>query len=254
VGLIPSLLAEQTSKRSGRIMDQPVLQLEQVTMQFDEGGTSSRRVLDGVDLELAAGTSLALVGRSGSGKSTLLHLAAGIMVPSAGRVYLDAQEISSLNEARRTELRSRYLGLVFQFFHLLPHLSVGENVALPGWVAGAPHDRTSQRVEVLLERVGLADRRRDRVGKLSGGEMQRVAICRALLLRPRLVLADEPTGSLDDSTGRMIMDLLLEMVAAEGGSLLFVTHSHELAGTADRVLNLHDGRLEAVTAGSDGQP
>ena len=227
-------------------MNTTVLELCKVTMEYGQGEAGPRRVLDGVDLHLGEQRSLALVGRSGSGKSTLLHLAAGIMVPTAGSVHLGGREISGLGEGERTALRSRYLGLVFQFFHLLPHLTVGENVALPGWVAGFPHGETSRRAAHLLERVGLADRARDRVGKLSGGEMQRVAICRALLLRPRLVLADEPTGSLDDATGRLIMDLLLEMVLADGGSLLFVTHSSELAATAHQALRLHDGRLEAA--------
>ena len=230
-------------------MSPPVLQMQQVTMQYDLGETLSRRVLDRVDLALDPGQSLALVGRSGSGKSTLLHLAAGILVPSSGRVQLAGHELSALGEAKRTALRSRHLGLVFQFFHLLPHLSVGENVALPGWVAGAPHRETARRAAELLERVGLADRAGDRVGKLSGGEMQRVAICRALLLRPQLVLADEPTGSLDDTTGRLIMDLLQDLVLSEGGALLFVTHSRELARTADRTLRLHDGRLETTGSG-----
>jgi ABC-type lipoprotein export system ATPase subunit len=136
------------------------------------------------------------------------------------------------------------VGLVFQFFHLLPHLSVSENVALPGWVAGRPGAEVSRRAVELLERVDLSDRAGDPVALLSGGEMQRVAICRALLLRPDLVLADEPTGSLDDQTGRQVMDLLLEMVAAEGGTLLYVTHSRELAAMAGRSWRLHDGKLE----------
>ena len=125
---------------------------------------------------------MALVGRSGSGKSTLLHLAAGILVPTEGSVFLAGNELSSLNEQGRTDLRSRYLGLVFQFFHLLPHLSVIENVSLPGWVAGTDNKIASARAQELLSRVGLADRATDAVGKLSGGEMQRVALCRALLL------------------------------------------------------------------------
>ncbi len=234
-------------------MDTTVLELRRVTMEYGQGEAGPRRVLDGVDLSLSRGRSLALVGRSGSGKSTLLHLAAGILVPSKGTVHLAGQEISALSEARRTALRSTHLGLVFQFFHLLPHLTVGENVALPGWVAGRPHAGISQRAVQLLDRVGLADRAADRVGKLSGGEMQRVAICRALLLKPQLVLADEPTGSLDDATGRLIMDLLRDLVLGEGGSLLFVTHSRELAATADEIHTLHDGCLAGMPGG-EGSP
>nr|MEE4268927.1 ABC transporter ATP-binding protein [Candidatus Krumholzibacteria bacterium] len=225
-------------------MKTPVLSFDNIGMQYGQAGQPTRRVLDQVSFDLPPGRNVALVGRSGSGKSTLLHLAAGVLVPSTGTVHLAGQPLSSLSEQGRTSLRSRYLGLVFQFFHLLPHLTVGENVALPGWVAGTPAAENSHRSADLLARVGLADRADDPVGKLSGGEMQRVAICRALLLKPRLVLADEPTGSLDDETGRMIMDLLLEMIAAEEGSLLFVTHSRELARAADEVWELHDGKLD----------
>jgi ABC-type lipoprotein export system ATPase subunit len=225
-------------------MSSPVLEFQHVTMQY---GTDKarRQVLTDVSFQLKQGSTVALVGRSGSGKSTLLHLAAGILVPTEGSVLLAGNELSSLNEQGRTDLRSRYLGLVFQFFHLLPHLSVIENVSLPGWVAGTDNKIASARAQELLSRVGLADRATDAVGKLSGGEMQRVALCRALLLRPKLILADEPTGSLDDTTGRQIMDLLMEMVLAEGGSLLYVTHSRELARAADLVWELHDGILQA---------
>ena len=225
-------------------MSSPVLDFRNVTMQYGADKTQRRQVLTDVSFKLKPGSTVALVGRSGSGKSTLLHLAAGILVPTSGSVLLAGNELSSLNEQGRTDLRSRYLGLVFQFFHLLPHLSVIENVSLPGWVAGTDNKIASARAQELLSRVGLADRATDAVGKLSGGEMQRVALSRALLLRPKLILADEPTGSLDDTTGRQIMDLLMEMVLAEGGSLLYVTHSKELAQTADLLWELHDGILQ----------
>lgn len=224
-------------------MNHPVLRFIDINKNFGEGSTALRQVLSGVSFELPARQSVALVGRSGSGKSTLLHLAAGILIPTTGTVQIDGHDLSSLNEQGRTQLRSRFLGLVFQFFHLLPHLSVAENVALPGWVAGKNHGIIQGRAIELLGRVGLADRSDDPVGKLSGGEMQRVAICRALLLSPKLVLADEPTGSLDDATGGQIMDLLLEMVHSEGGSLLYVTHSRELAQRADLIWEIHDGKL-----------
>jgi putative ABC transport system ATP-binding protein len=213
-------------------------------MHYTAGDAPCRQVLDGVSFALQPGQTLSLKGRSGSGKSTLLHLAAGISTPTAGTIHLAGHDLSSGSEQNRTRLRSRYVGLVYQFFHLLPHLSVGENVALPGWVAGRDNRQTNERVGQLLDRVELLDRIDDPVARLSGGEMQRVAICRALLLAPRLVLADEPTGSLDDQTGRQVMDLLMEMVRAEGGSLLYVTHSSELATAADLVWRLHDGRLE----------
>jgi ABC-type lipoprotein export system ATPase subunit len=221
-----------------------ILRFDHVSMIFAEAGRTGRRVLQDVSFTLPPGEAIALEGRSGSGKSTLLHLAAGIAVPTEGRVILVDLDLTAASEAERTALRGRHVGLVFQFFHLLPHLSVRENVALPAWVAGergAPVDRRSM---ALLDRVGLADRAPEPVARLSGGEMQRVAICRALLRSPRLVLADEPTGSLDDTTGRQVMDLLLELVRDEGGTLLYVTHSRELTGLADRTWRLHDGILE----------
>lgn len=221
-----------------------VLEFRNITMRFGVGDHLGRVVLDDVSFGLEKGETVALVGRSGSGKSTLLHLAAGIAVPTSGSVHLAGHDLSRAGERERTALRGHGVGLVFQFFHLLPHLSVRENVSLPGWVAGRPETEVRTRAEQLLERVGLVDRAADPVARLSGGEMQRVAICRALLLSPGLVLADEPTGSLDDLTGRQVMDLLLELVAAEGGSLLYVTHSRELAAMAGKTWRLHDGRLE----------
>lgn len=224
-------------------MDSPfVLQFQQVGMRFEEGG---REVLRGVDLSLAAGAAVSLVGRSGSGKSTLLHLAAGIAVPTSGRLLLMGRDLGAASERERTLRRREAVGLVFQFFHLLPHLSVAENVALPGWIAGVAGPRVDARAAELLGRVGLADRAGDPVGRLSGGEMQRVALCRALLRQPPLVLADEPTGSLDDTAGSEVMDLLLGLVRDEGASLLYVTHSRELAARADRTWRLAAGRIQA---------
>ncbi len=223
-----------------------VLRLEGVAMTFAGGDGPDRTVLDGVDLTLAAGDSLALVGRSGSGKSTLLHLAAGISVPTRGRVLIQGRDVAGLDEGERSRLRRRSVGLVFQFFHLLPHLDVAENVALPGWIAGVPRRDLTPRVNELLEQVHLADRRHDPVGLLSGGEQQRVAICRALVNRPALLLADEPTGSLDDRTGRGILDMLLAMTTEAGCALLLVTHSREVAAAAGRRLGLHDGHLVPV--------
>lgn len=217
-------------------------------MTFATADRTGRRVLQDVDFRLGAGEAVALEGRSGSGKSTLLHLAAGISVPTSGQVLLDGRDLGAATEAERTQWRGKDVGMVFQFFHLLPHLSVLENVALPGWVAGQRGPDIEARATALLDRVGLADRVADPVAKLSGGEMQRVAICRALLRSPRLVLADEPTGSLDDTTGRQVMDLLLELVRAENGTLLFVTHSRDLAALADRAWRLHDGLLEIGAA------
>jgi len=225
-------------------MSEPLLEFSNVTMSYPAGETASRTVLRQVSFALTPSRSVALVGRSGSGKSTLLHLAAGISTPTAGDITLYGHNLATCSEQQRTRLRGRYVGLVFQFFHLLPHLSVGENIALPGWVAGQGRAELEHRSLDLLARVGMSDRRHDPVAKLSGGEMQRVAICRALLRSPGLILADEPTGSLDDTSGRQVMNLLYNMVREEQGTLLFVTHSRELASSADEVWQLHNGVLE----------
>jgi len=186
---------------------------------------------------------VAIVGRSGSGKSTLLHLAAGIDLPTEGAVVVEGRELGRLSDRTRTLLRRDGIGLVFQFFHLLPHLSVRDNVALPELIAGGRPAAFEPRVATLLGRVGLADRAGDPVSKLSGGEMQRVAICRALLRRPRLLLADEPTGNLDDASGREVMALMLSLAAEEGSTLVYVTHSREFAALADETWALQSGML-----------
>lgn len=222
----------------------PILEFRAVAKSFSSSGGAPREIFHSLDLTLAAGETLAIIGRSGSGKSTLLHLAAGIERPTAGEILAGGRSLAAMNEVERTFYRREMTGLVFQFFHLLPWLSVAENVALPEMIAGGRPGAYEPRVRSLLERVGLADRWSDPAQKLSGGEMQRVAICRALLRRPRLLLADEPTGNLDDQTSAVVMDLLLAMAAEAGSALVIVTHSAEVAALADRVLRLHGGRLE----------
>jgi ABC-type lipoprotein export system ATPase subunit len=204
----------------------------------------ARRALSHVSFEVPTGRRVAVVGRSGSGKSTLLHLAAGIDLPTAGQVLVDGADLATLTDAARTRLRRDRIGLVFQFFHLLPHLSVFDNVALPEWIAGGRPAGIDARVRELLARVGLGERAADPVDTLSGGEMQRVAICRALVRRPRLLLADEPTGNLDDASGRSVMALMLELAAEQGHTLVYVTHSRELALLADETWRLASGVLE----------
>ncbi len=227
------------------------LEFQSVSKIYPQPGRNGRFALpDGryalrdVSFAVPQGATVAVVGRSGSGKSTLLNLAGGIDLPSSGRVLLDGEDLALPGDRRRTLLRREKIGFVFQFFHLLPHLSVADNVALPEWIAGRGTANVRRRIAGLLERVGLADRLADPVQKLSGGEMQRVAICRALLRQPRLLLADEPTGSLDDENGRLVMDLLLELAREEGSTLLFVTHSRELSRLADEIWQLQSGRLE----------
>lgn len=221
-----------------------MLSFRQVHRHYPLPDAAPRRVLRGVSLDLDAGDSLALVGRSGSGKSTILHLAAGIDLPTDGKVMLAGHDLASLSDHRRSLLRREHVGLVFQFFHLLPHLNVLDNVCLPGWVAGDPHGQVRGRATELLGMVDLDDRAGDRAGRLSGGEMQRVALCRALLRRPPLVLADEPTGNLDEAAGGQVMDLLLGLCVREGAALLYVTHSREQASRAGRMLRMRDGLLE----------
>lgn len=173
-----------------------------------------------------------------------MHLAAGIDEPTRGSVFLSDRELSRLSDRARTLERRNRVGLVFQFFHLLPHLSVLENVGLPARIASDPDRVWKPRAGELLGRVGLADRAADAVGQLSGGEMQRVALCRALLRRPSLVLADEPTGNLDDENGRLVMDLLLGLARDEGAALVYVTHSEDLAALADERRHLVSGAWE----------
>ncbi len=227
-------------------MASPILQFERVVRSYDDHRRRSRVVLRDVTFALAPGSVTAVVGRSGSGKTTLLNLAAGLDVPDAGRVVVAGHDLSRLDDRDRTLLRRGTIGFVFQFFHLLPHLSVLENVLLPGWIAGDDEAVSRRRAHDLLAAVDLADRVGEPVDRLSGGEQQRVAICRALLRRPRLLLADEPTGSLDDATGRLVLDLLLSLSRREGSSLLLVTHSDEVAVRADAVWPLRDGVLETT--------
>jgi putative ABC transport system ATP-binding protein len=225
-------------------MATPALELRNVTRVFGSPDGGGRAALNGVSLVVPAGRTIAIVGRSGSGKSTLLHLAAGIDQPTTGTVLVDGRDLRTMSDAERTHLRRDTVGLVFQFFHLLPHLSVRDNVSLPAWIAGVPQSKSGPRVDELLRAVGLADRAGEPVQRLSGGEMQRIAICRALLARPRLLLADEPTGNLDDTGSQMVMQLLLDLVRAEGSALVLVTHSREIAALADETRTLHSGLLE----------
>jgi len=225
-------------------MQSPVLEFRDVVREYRTGGGAVLRALRGVSGTVEAGQAVAVTGRSGSGKSTLIHLAAGIDAPDAGEVLVTGRALGPLSDAERTRLRRDAVGLVFQFFHLLPHLSALENVLVPALVAGDPIPAAEARARALLERVGLGGRERDAVGKFSGGELQRVALCRALLRRPPLLLADEPTGNLDEENGERVMEVLLGVAREERAALLYVTHSRELAARADAVWTLHSGVRE----------
>ena len=218
-----------------------LLSLDAVSKRFHRG-REEVVALDEVDLELDEGEFLALVGPSGSGKSTLLHLAGGLDQPDSGRIELDGRDLATLSTGDRAQLRRRQVGFVFQFFHLIPTLTVAENVELPLLLDGARN--SDGRVAEVLGRVGLADRAAHFPGELSGGEMQRAAIARALVSKPRLILADEPTGNLDSATGTEVLDLLCAQVTGAGAALLMVTHDAGAAGRAARVLHLKDGRIE----------
>ena len=209
-----------------------------------EGG--DRYALRDISFDLMPGRRVAVVGRSGSGKSTLLHLAAGIDLPSKGEIWIEGRNLADLSERDRALLRRDGVGLVFQFFHLLSHLSVAANIGLPELVAGGHPSQFNSRVQELLERVDLADRGKDPIHQLSGGEMQRVAICRALLRRPRLLLADEPTGNLDDDNSHQVLQLMLSLAEEEGSTLIYATHSRELASLADHRWRLHSGIMEPL--------
>jgi ABC-type lipoprotein export system ATPase subunit len=221
-----------------------LLSFNKVSKFFHQASGDTLWALRGVHLEVRDGSRVAVMGRSGSGKSTFLHLAAGIDVPSEGVIRFGDRNLADLTERERTLQRREKIGLVFQFFHLLPHLTVWENVVLPAWIAGDAHKKSESRARELLERVELENRAQDAAQMLSGGEMQRVALCRALLRRPQLILADEPTGNLDDANSAIVMDLLVQLVREEGSTLVFVTHSSELAALADEVWRLHSGVLE----------
>ena len=223
----------------------PLLRLEEVRCGYREAG-EWREILRGVDLEVRAGEQLALVGLSGSGKSTLLHLLGGLDVPSAGRITFDGFDLAGLGEPARTLWRRQHVGFIYQFFNLIPTLSVLENVLLPLELNGIDEKAGREAGMALLDQVELADRAGAYPDKLSGGEQQRVAMVRALIQRPALVLADEPTGNLDFATGEKVLDLLDSLVRAQGRTLIMVTHSPEVARRADRLIRLIDGRLEAV--------
>jgi putative ABC transport system ATP-binding protein len=216
-----------------------LVRLDRVTKDYSEG-RELRHVLKEASLEVGEGEFVAIRGRSGSGKSTVLNLVAGIDQPSSGEIYLAGKALSRLGAHERTLLRRDHIGFVFQFFNLIPTLRVLENVLLPAELSGRDQAR---RAEELLERVGLADRASSFPDRLSGGEQQRVAIARALVCDPRLVLADEPTGNLDDATGATVMGLLDALTRRAGKTLLLATHSREVAALADRVVTIEGGRL-----------
>jgi putative ABC transport system ATP-binding protein len=249
----PNLLASPTLPSSTMPNTSPissqgtVVEVRNLSKTFQEGEIT-RTVLNHVDLTFQAGEFIVLLGRSGSGKSTLLNLVSGIDQPSSGTISIDGVEMTALDERSRTLLRRDRIGFVFQFFNLIPTLTVLENITLPQELAGVSSQVAQEKAKARLEQVGLLDRCSTYPDKLSGGQQQRVAIARALAHNPQLVLADEPTGNLDEETGEKVLQLLLDLTRRDGRTLIMATHNPEIALCADRVFRVQEGHLSQVDA------
>ena len=219
-----------------------VLSCRSVVRRFEEGD-SVLEVLKGVDLVVSPAERLAIIGASGSGKTTLLQIMGGLDDPNEGEVRVDGQAMHGGDEKAKGDLRNRYIGFVYQFHHLLPEFTAEENVAMPLLIRREPKAEALDKARELLARVGLGERLTHKPGELSGGERQRAAVARALITRPQLVLADEPTGNLDAGNGEHVLSLMLELNQELRTSLVIVTHDHSIADRMDRVLVLEDGQL-----------
>jgi len=236
----------ETAGRQAAGAAAPVLRVEGVSKSYAEGH-ARRAVLSGVAFEVAAGECVALLGQSGSGKSTLLNLLAGIDRPDSGDVQIMGRSITAMGEPALTLLRREHIGFIYQFFNLIPTLTVAENVALPLELSRVPRQRRAARIAAMLEKVGLGGRDDAFPDQLSGGEQQRVAIARAIIHEPALVLADEPTGNLDARTGQRVLELLAHLFRDEGHTMILVTHSRKVSEIADRILAVDNGRLSAAS-------
>ena len=221
---------------------QPVLECREVTRHFREG-ESTLEVLRGVDLKIAPAERVAIIGASGSGKTTLLQIMGGLDHPTGGQVLVNGEAMHDASETEKGELRNRYIGFVYQFHHLLPEFSAEENVAMPLLIRRETRATALDSARELLARVGLGERLTHKPGELSGGERQRAAVARALITRPQLVLADEPTGNLDAGNGEHVLSLMLELNSELRTSLVIVTHDASIAKRMDRILVLEDGKL-----------
>ena len=225
-----------------------VIRAEKLGKTYAEGKLRTP-VFDGLDVAIAPGETVAILGVSGAGKSTLLHLLGGLDTPTSGEVYVAGQKMSALSNAARGQLRNKALGFVYQFHHLLPEFTALENVMLPVLLGGADVAAANAQAKELLESVGLGHRLAHKPGELSGGERQRAAVARALVNKPACVLGDEPTGNLDEKTAAGVFSLMLELNRAQRTSLVLVTHDRSLARRLDRVLELHEGKLRELAVG-----
>ena len=228
-----------------------ILNAKGIEKRFAQGDASIE-VLGGVDLSLVAGERVAIVGRSGSGKSSLLHVLAGLDDVNQGQIFVAGEPMAAASNDARTALRRKYMGFVYQQHHLLPEFSALENVALPLRLNGLSQTIAEQQSRELLDRIGLGARVQLLPGELSGGERQRVAVARALIHQPKLVMADEPTGNLDTTSAAELMALMVELSESSGVAFLVVTHDPSMLHQFDRVLTLVDGKLQAVSADDDG--
>jgi len=220
-----------------------VLRLSNISKTYNTGQPNEIRVFDGVNLDLKRGEMVALVAPSGAGKSTLLHIAGLLDDPSEGQIEITGQSVTNLKDAAKTAIRRDRMGFAYQFHHLLPEFSAKENVMMPQLAASTPKDEAAKRAEDLLNQVGLNPRMDHRPAELSGGEQQRVAVCRALANKPDLLLADEPTGNLDPETSGGVFDILLGLARNTGLTALVATHNHELAAKMDRIVRLENGKI-----------
>jgi putative ABC transport system ATP-binding protein len=228
------------------------IRLRHLSKSFTEG-RREHRVLNDVSADFLRGETIAVRGRSGSGKSTLLNLVGGIDTPDAGRVVVAGVDLTGLSERDRTLFRREHIGFVYQAFNLVPTLDVADNIRLVLELNGVPPRESQQRIEELLEAVGLGDRAGSYPDVLSGGEQQRVAIARALCHEPAVVIADEPTGNLDDNTADVVLTLLDRLVRERGGTMLIATHSARVASVCDREIEIHGGKLDTPTRAGESQ-
>ena len=220
----------------------PIIHLEQVTKRYDQG-PQPILALQGVSLEMRRGEFVAVMGASGCGKSTMLHLMAGIDRPTSGEIWFEGEAFSTMDETAFTRLRREKVGIVYQLYNLLPHLTLWENVALPLLLAGSPPRDVSRRVAEAIQGLDLTERMNHWPHQLSGGEMQRAAVARAVITRPSLLLADEPTGNLDSKAGEAVLTLLQTLNRQEGYTVVLATHSQQAASYAQRIVHLRDGRI-----------